>query len=183
MSDDYSKYYYEIGSMIADRIKLRIREGRVVSTEQNARKKTSGTTLLKSSRLANSIRHFVRGDTIYIGTPVKYAEIHHKGGDIIPNNAQSLAIPIHDTSKNKSPKDFPNLEKIVLPDSNNPGKFICYLGIKAKTKRQRDILLFVLKKRVHIPTRPYMFLDKDDRDFVMKRIEGFLAAMMKKGKK
>jgi len=77
-----SAFLNAIGQTIAHRIKDRIRQNRVVATNPNARKKTSGTTLVESSRLMQSIRHRVVGDVIYIGTNVVYAEIHHTGGPI-----------------------------------------------------------------------------------------------------
>jgi len=168
-----------IGQKIADRIKDRIRENRVVATDPNTPKKKSGATLMQSSKLMQSIHHLVVGDTVYIGTNLAYGKIHHTGGNIFAKPGKALAVPIHELSKNKSPKDFPNLKKLYRPDPDNKDKLICYLGIKGKTTRG-DKLLFVLRKKITIPARPYMLLDNTDRDMMLKSINDYLQRVVHK---
>jgi len=77
---DQTAFFNAIGMSIAQRIKDRIRENRVKPADETIKKKIIGTDLLVSSRLMKSIHHKVAGDTIYIGTNVIYAQIHHLGG-------------------------------------------------------------------------------------------------------
>jgi phage gpG-like protein len=80
-----------IGLLIAHKIKDRIRQNKIEpKTYKTNAKGQDGATLLETGRLMNSIRSQVRGDTIYIGTNVKYARIHHEGGIIRPKNKKYL---------------------------------------------------------------------------------------------
>jgi len=57
-------------------------------------KKWSGTPsfLSKDGTLKSSIGHRVEGDTLHIGSPVKYARIHQEGGTIRPRTARFLVF-------------------------------------------------------------------------------------------
>jgi len=144
----------EIGSTIALRIQDRIRSNKIVPPTQ----KTDGkSTLIDTTRLIKSIRYRVSGKIIYVGSNVIYAKIHHEGGVITPKNAKYLAIPINPIAKGKSPRDFEDtfIKKGVIFRNMGKGKIVA---------------LYVLKKKVTIPARPYMFIDNQDKSHIQNLI-------------
>ncbi len=72
-----------IGNSAANRIKQRIKQNRVKpATKKSNKKGQSGTTLVQSGHLVNSISSQITGNQIEVGTNLKYAKIHHFGGII-----------------------------------------------------------------------------------------------------
>ena len=144
-----------LGIIIRDRIKDRIRQNKITP----ATKKEGGTTLVQSSKLINSIRSWVKGNDIIVGTNIKYAKIHHEGGTIHPVKAKYLAIPIHPMARLKSPRDF---EDTFIKDG------IIYYG---GDKKEKAVALYALKKQVTIPARPYMYLDAQDKEVIIEHVQ------------
>ena len=91
------------GIILTRDIKARIRSGKVLP-----KSKSSGTTLVKSAKLINSIRAQVEGDKVVVGSNLNYARIHHEGGIIRPVNAKYLAIPLTKEAAVKRPRDWDN---------------------------------------------------------------------------
>jgi phage gpG-like protein len=151
-----------IGVTIRDRIKSRIRTGKIKPESNN-----QGTTLVQSSRLLRSIKYQISGDKILIGTNLAYAKIQHEGGTITPKKAKYLAIPLQKIAKVKSPRDFQNT-------------FIRNGIIFQKQADDKIIALYVLKKSVTIPARPYLFIDDQDEKIVITRITPLLEEDIKK---
>jgi len=161
-----------IGILISQRIKARIRENRVtpatVKTKYGGKK---GTTLVKTARLVNSIHHKVDGSTIYVGTNVKYARIHHEGGVIEPKKAKYLAVPLCPLAELKSPREFTNtfINKGIIYQRRTSDK---------TGKDLKPTALYKLMKRVEIPARPYMFLDRVDRDMICEKVREYLKRVL-----
>ena len=148
------RHLLSLAISIQNRIKKRIRENRITPKT----KKDGGTTLVESSRLVNSIRHRISGDTIYIGTNLEYARIHHEGGIIRPKRKKYLAIPLCAVARVNRPEDFTDT-------------FIAKGVIFQKTEGQKKpVALYALKKQVEIPARPFMYLDSSDEDFIKNQI-------------
>lgn len=153
MNDDFMKL---VAITIQERIKDRIKKNKI--TPKTIK---SGTTLINTARLVNSITHRITANIIYVGTNVKYARIHHEGGIIKPVRAQYLAIPIAKIAKTMSPRDFTDT-------------FI-QKGVIYRTKEDGTIeALYSLKKQVRIPARPYMYLDNNDYAFIKDRAVKYL---------
>lgn len=77
---------------VRDRIKKRIRENRVVpKTVKSNKAKKTGTTLVESGRLKNSIKYQLQGDKAAVGSNVVYARIHHEGG--MAGRGKKVKIP------------------------------------------------------------------------------------------
>jgi len=87
--------FLAIGRSITERIQQRIRDNKITpptlekKKDPNApdimklnKKGQQGTTLFDTGRLVRSIRPIVVGDSIYIGSNLVYARIHHLGGII-----------------------------------------------------------------------------------------------------
>jgi len=175
-----NQFLFAIGQLIAGRIKKRISEGRVYPktfdrggppnahprVKQNA-KGQKGTTLVDKGILLNSIHPFVKGSTIYVGTNVKYARIHHEGGVITPKKAQFLAIPLTADAKERKPRDFKDT-------------FIKYGTIYQKTDDpEKPLALYKLMKSVKIPARRYMLLESYDRLYIIEKVRSFLITIMR----
>lgn len=97
--------------------------------------------------LRERIGHKVVSNTeIRVGVfGVPYARIHEKGGVIVPKTAKSLAIPIHSSVEGKRAKNVPGLFRPKGSD------------MLFQKQPNGDILaLFVLRKSVTIPARPYL---------------------------
>ncbi len=157
------KLMKSIGILISNKIKQRIRSGKV----QPQTNKTNGKkTLNESGRLWRSITYKIKGNTIIVGTNVKYAKIHHFGGTIFPKKAKYLAIPLTPAAKVKSPRDWENtfIKKGIIFRNLDNG------NVEA---------LYALKKSVKIPARPYMFIDNKDKTLIQNQIIKFYESKIK----
>lgn len=145
--------------MAERQIKRRISSGRIVPPT----KKEGGRTLVKRSLLLNSIKFRVEGNTAVISAGnanVPYARIHHEGGVIKPVRAQYLAIPLTAKAALYNARDYPGetfISKGIIFE-NEPGK-------------KKPTAIYVLKRSVTMPARPYMFLDSDDMRIIQQAIE------------
>lgn len=152
-----------VGQLAVRQIQRRIRTGKVSPKTSKA-----GTTLYTRGALYRSIRASQRGESVIItagGPGVPYARIHHEGGMIRPKNAKFLAIPIHPMAKLYKPRDYP--EKTFIKN-----------GIIWTSSDGKLIALYVLKKQVEIPSRPYMYLDEGDRNLIRESVVDYMKRNM-----
>lgn len=82
---------------------------------------------------------------------VKYAPIHEYGGTIVPVNKQFLAIPI---GANRRPDGMARISTQEL--MNGLGKSFIRKGIIYLNEGKKITPMFVLKRSVTIPARPYL---------------------------
>ncbi len=106
---------------------------------------------VKTGALKDSIKHEyeITADSLIVrvGSNLEYAAIQEFGGDIKPDKAGALTIPIHPDAKNKRAPDFPDLF-IVKTDTNT---------FLARKKGKKGIeFLFLLVKKATIPARPFI---------------------------
>lgn len=153
-----------IGIIVSRDIKARIRSGKVMPPSR----KGGGTTLVKSTKLVNSIKHRVVGEQVTIGTNVNYAKIHHEGGIIRPRNAKYLAIPLTKEAAVKRPREFTDtfIQKGVIFRKLGDGSFEA---------------LYALKRQVEIPARPYMFIENKTRESMRQLVIDYIAKQTKRG--
>ena len=132
----------------------------------------------RSGALRNSIRHTVdKGPTgpemslsaggRFGGNDVRYARIHELGGTIRPKRAKSLAIPLPaartgaGVSGRPGPRDFPDLQFMPSKNPRNVGILATPAGVP----------MFVLRRSVTIPARPYLKPSMD------QAVQGFRARL------
>ncbi len=153
-----------VGIIVSRDIKARIRSGKVMPPSR----KGGGTTLVKSAKLVNSIKHRVVGEQVTIGTNVNYAKIHHEGGIIRPRNAKYLAIPLTKEAAVKRPREFTDtfIQKGVIFRKLGDG------SIEA---------LYALKRQVEMPSRPYMFIDNQTQESIRQLVIDYIAKQTKRG--
>ncbi len=151
-----------LGMMLTRDIQRRIRRNEITPSS-----KSTGTTLVRSTKLVNSIRHIVVGDKVVVGSNLVYARIHHEGGIIRPVNAKALAIPIAKIAATKNPRDFDNtfIKKGIIFQKQEDGSLLA---------------LYALKKSVTIPARPYMNIDPNARESMRQMLIDHLNKEIKK---
>lgn len=129
-------------------------------------KRLSGDALdVNTGRLRNSLTYAETKDGLEIsagGGPgeVDYAAIHQFGGTITPKKKKFLTIPFPggpaDTKVPKRAADFDNT-------------FVAK-GIIFRKQGKGIQPLFILKKSVTIPARPYMYLEDSDVEYLNNSI-------------
>ena len=160
---NHRKLLLLVANKISKNIKNRIRTNQIEPKTQ----KNGGTTLVESSRLLNSIYYQIQGDTIIIGTNIKYAAIHQFGGIITPSKAKFLAIPLTKRAKVISPRDFSDT-------------FVAKGVIFRKDDNGKITPLYALKKQVKIPARPFLFLDDNDKKDISDIISNYMQSYIAK---
>jgi phage gpG-like protein len=103
----------------------------------------SGRPLQKTGRLKNSIVSSWNNKSAVVGTNLKYARIHDKGGIIRPKQAKRLFIPLSSRAARKRPG-------APIPKGYKWGKD------------------FVFAKKAKIPARPFMWISKWGVDQIFK---------------
>ena len=144
-----------IGIVVSRDIKDRIRKG-MITPKTNK----DGKTLIQTTHLINSITYLATGNTVRIGTNLKYARIHHEGGTILPFRAKYLAIPLTPEAAVRKPRDFTNT-------------FIAKGCIMRSLEGGKAEALYALKRSVKIPARPYMFVDSTTMASLMGMIRTY----------
>jgi len=129
--------------------------------------------LRNTGHLRASITGKVKEEKVIVGTNLKYAPVLHFGGEIKPKKAKKLAIPA-----NKKIKKMVDLigVKGVLEHLEKQGWKIVFkeksiLGVPPKGK---PVVLFVRKKKVKIPERPFMELTDEQVNELYKLAENIL---------
>lgn len=90
-----------------------------------------------------------------ITTSSKYARVHEYGGIIRPTTKKYLTVPVNVTAAKmrKNTKDLRTLN-LTFRKGSNPGH--AFLFRTTKGKNARSELMFVLKRFVRLPARPFL---------------------------
>lgn len=156
-----------VGVLAVRQIQRRIREGKVTPPSRKG-----GRTLYQRGALFRSIRFRTDGDMVILtagDASVPYARIHHDGGIIKPKNAKYLAIPLTPKAKLSRPRDY-------------PGQTFVAKGIIFEKTDGKPIPLYALKKQVAIPSRPYMYLDNQDKSLIRSAVASQIQRWVKGGR-
>ncbi len=143
----------QIAIFVETRIKERIR-----ATLRNTPRGTGhGGGIAQTSRLSTDWSHIItefknRSVKAVIGTKVKYARVHEFGATLHPKTSQALTVPFpgnvghYDLARNlmKTGMTFIKKDVIFLKERGAGGRF---KGI---------IPIYILKKHVTIPARPFV---------------------------
>lgn len=111
----------------------------------------TGTRKLQQSITATPAKN---GRSI-VGTNVPYARIQELGGTLKPRTKKYLTVPVNDRAAQMraNTKDL-RTQNLTFRKGRHPG--IAFLWRTTKGKNARSELMFVLKRFVRIPARPFM---------------------------
>jgi phage gpG-like protein len=115
--------------------------------------------------LLGSFAHRVEGDKAVVGTNHIAAKILHYGGEITPKKAKYLAIPAGRETRTFM-RQYGLTPRACIEGMKAAGYQVwiaksVIMARKGKTGKPR--MLFLLRRSVHVPARPFMSLDEDGR--------------------
>ena len=129
--------------------------------------------LRNAGHLRASITGKVKEGKVIVGTNLKYAPILHFGGEIKPKKAKKLAIPA-----NKKIKKMVDLVGVkgVLENLEKQGWKIFFRekSIMGKPPKGKPVVLFIRRKKVKIPERPFMELTDEQVNELYQLAENIL---------
>ena len=108
-----------------------------------------------------------------VGTNVKYARIHEEGGVLKPTTKKYLTIPVS-VAAAKMRANTGDLRTQNLTFRQGPHRGVAFLYRTTKGKNARSELMFVLKRSVRIPPRPFMRPAARNRDNQMAMAKAFM---------
>lgn len=132
--------------------------------------KQNNKPLQDKGGLVSSISHEVQSDHVVIGSNHIAANILHNGGEIKPKNSRFLAIPASRETR-RFMRKYGATPRSCIQSMKSAGYNIWFQKnvILAKAKYgTRTYLLFVLKRSIRIPARPYLKLP-DQSIEILKR--------------
>jgi phage gpG-like protein len=161
-ASDLTMPFRDLGERLVRKVGQRIR-GRVLKA--------------RSGRLSNSLTYDETARSLTVsagGEPdVRYAMIHQKGGTIRAKNKKWLTIPFPG-----GPADRP----VPLRASDFINTFVAKGIIFQKPAgKAKPIPLFILRKSVDMPARPYMYLEESDIAYLRNSVSEYLAGRWGKG--
>jgi len=132
-------------------------------------KRLSGPVLKeKTGRLKGSLTHEETGDSLEVSAggadEVDYASIHHYGGTIKPKKKKFLTIPFPGGPADK---------RVPLRAADFNDTFVAK-GIIFQEKDGDIEPLFILRKSVKMPAKPYMYLESSDEEYLNNSIAEFI---------
>lgn len=112
-------------------------------------------TLHKTGNLGRSIITKFKDDhlTGLVGTNIVYARIHEFGGFIRPKQAKNLTIPLNRKAELTTAREMFATNPKRMFFANPKGNLILFMNMGKGVPPQA---MYVLKKEVYIPPRPYM---------------------------
>jgi phage gpG-like protein len=141
------------------------------------KQKTSGerSHLQRSGRLQRSVRYQVLANGIKWGTRQRHAALHHFGGTIRPKRAKYLSIPIGDDRRlavgaGAFFRRYPDRVFSVFKDGARGTVFI-----KDSPDSEDAKPIFVLRRKVTLPARPFLLLQDEDHARIVDMFESHLA--------
>ena len=137
--------------------------------------KGSGLPLRDTGSLLSSITYKVEGDRAIVGTNRQGARLNQEGGVIIPKKGQWLWIPASRSIRSQLRSYGGSITRLIQSYKSN-GSYIYKKGgaffARAKGKGGRETMLFILKKQVTIPARPFLYFSTEDVAIIEKMLGG-----------
>jgi len=137
--------------------------------------KKNNKTLRDRGNLLTSFTGKVTGHSAEVGTHYPPAQVLHNGAVIRPRKARYLYIPA--SAKTRSlMRRYGSTPGRCIQGMKASGYNIFYTraAVMAKMQKNNPFVLFILKKEVKIPARPFLFLDATDRATLMKMLRNFI---------
>ena len=99
------------------------------------------------------------------GDAVRYARIHHRGGVIRPKNRKFLTIPFPGGQADR---------KVALRARDFKNTFVAK-GMIFQKRGERVEPLFILKRKVLVPKRQYLFMEDSDKAYFVEAAKKHVA--------
>lgn len=142
--------------------------GRPKRWKKSARaKKQGGQTLQDDGKLKGSITSRVGATKVAIGTTDIRADVHHSGKTIKPRSKKFLTIPT-EFAKHKGSGKVKGTARDFEDTFIKKGKTGKGLWIFQNQPDGKILPIFKLVKRVKMPARPFMLLQKEDLTEIKK---------------
>lgn len=145
--------------------------------------KQGSNTLRDTGRLRASITADHDATTAIVGTNVKYARLQNEGGVIRPKKAKALCIPASPKTRTFQ-RRYGFSAKAVLDGLRGDGWSVYQPLNKSgrrgnvimaqKGKNKKPIAVFILRKSVTIPARPFMFLPESEIKKMQNRVDTYI---------
>jgi phage gpG-like protein len=130
--------------------------------------KKGSKPLLDSNELLTSLASRVEGQSVICGTVKRYAQTVHDGGTIKPQNTKFLTIPASWSVRRKmlgsSPRGYiESLKKAgyAVFFRVRKGGDSGVVMMQPKKKGAEPVVIFILKKSITLPARPFMRLPEE----------------------
>jgi phage gpG-like protein len=108
-----------------------------------------------------------------VGTNALYARIHEQGMDVLkPTTKKYLTIPVS-VAAAKMRSNTGDLRTQNLTFRKGPNRGVAFLFRTTKGKNARSELMFVLKRSVRMPPRPFLRPAARNRDNQMAMVKAF----------
>jgi phage gpG-like protein len=134
--------------------------------------KGNNKPLRDMGNLMGSIAHRVEGDRAVVGTNHIAARLLHYGGEVTAKKAQFLAIPAGRETRTFM-RQYGLTPRTCIEGMKSAGYQIwiaksIVMARKGKTGKPRA--LFLLRRSVHIPARPFMTLGEQGRTVLSRMV-------------
>lgn len=141
-------------------------------------------TLRDNGQLMASIAPQNGKDWAAAQTNLKYAKINQEGGEIT-GKGKGLWLPASAKTRTlmrrynaQKPGELINAMKADGYSFSRTGKVFC-----AKTRKGKPFALFLIKRSVKIPARPFLYIDDADERYITKEIKKAVHEALQGGKK
>lgn len=146
--------------------------------------KQGNKTLRDNGQLMASIAPQNGKDWAAAQTNLKYAKINQEGGEIT-GKGKGLWLPASAKTRTlmrrynaQKPGELINAMKADGYSFSRTGKVFC-----AKTRKGKPFALFVIKRSVKIPARPFLYIDEQDEKYISREIKKAVQEALQGGKK
>lgn len=146
--------------------------------------KQGNKTLRDNGQLMASIAPQNGKDWAAAQTNLKYAKINQEGGEIT-GKGKGLWLPASAKTRTlmrrynaQKPGELINAMKADGYSFSRTGKVFC-----AKTRKGKPFALFLIKRSVKIPARPFLYIDDADERYITKEIKKAVHEALQGGKK
>jgi len=144
-------------------------------TKWKGKRDGSASHLQRSGRLQRSIRYQLTADGVKWGTRQRHARLHQEGGTIRPKSKKFLSIPLDDKRIFEAGAGafFRRYPDRVFATFDG-AKGTVFLKDSPDDETGRPI--FVLRRKVEMPARPFLLLQNEDLNAIVITFETHLAA-------
>ncbi len=131
-------------------------------------------TLRDTNALAASISPHSGDAWADASTNLPYARIQQEGGIVRAKRAKALYIPAGPKTRQLMRQYNADSPRDLIGKMESDGYEFFYTRLSkvlyAKKKRGQPFLLFILRRSVKIPARPYLYHDQEDERFILNLV-------------